>query len=376
MENRKFYLKNLKRITIKLGTKVVLSSNINDKSNFKKFIEDIVEIKNSGYEVVIVSSGAVGLGMDKLGITKRPKELNKIQALASIGQNLLMNKWANIFSDYNISVGQILLTYDVIQNRQRFLYARDTFNSLLKYGVIPIVNENDAIAVDELKFGDNDTLSSITASMLDSDLLILYTDTDGIYDDNPKLNPKARRIPFIEKIDSNILSLIKDKENDLSTGGMTSKIMAARASSNAGIPCVIALGTNPRLKEIIEGHDIGTFIKPRFLQIPARKRWIQFNKKISGGIILDDGASKIIPKKNVSILPIGVINTIGSFNEGDLIGVYNSNMQLLAKGLVYYNSDQVQKIKQMKTSEIQKMYKWFVYDEIIDRNNLIILNKG
>ncbi|HOJ38215.1 MAG TPA: glutamate 5-kinase [Ignavibacteriales bacterium] len=374
MQNRKKYLSNIKRIVIKFGTKVILSNKESDKENFQKFINDVVELKNQGYEIVIVSSGAVGLGLQKLNLNKRPKELNKIQALASIGQNLLMNMWADIFEKYNITVGQILLTYDVIQNRQRFLYARDTFNTLLKYGVIPIVNENDSLAVDELKFGDNDTLSSITASMLDADLLILYTDTDGIYDKNPKLDKSAKRLTFIENIDSKIYNMISDSKNDFSLGGMTSKITAAKNAIDSGISCIIALGTNPRLKEILNGDDIGTFIKPKKLKVPAKKRWLKFNKKLKGGIIIDDGAYNALIKKHVSILPVGVINTIGTFNEGDLIAVYNFNMQLIAKGLVYYSSEQIQKVKQMKTKEIQKLFKWFVYDEIIDRNNLILLN--
>lgn len=369
-------LKNVKKIVLKLGTKVILTHNQDiEKERINQLISEIVHFQKNGYTFVIVSSGAVGLGMSALGLTKRPKDIKSIQALAAIGQNILMQKWHKLFKKHDINIGQILLTYDVIEDRKRFLNTRNCFNTLFDYNVIPIVNENDSVSIEELKFGDNDTLSSFASQMIDADLQILFTDTDGVYNKNPQKHKDAKKLEIIEEINSDILSLVEDKNNDLSTGGMTSKLKAAKISSDNGTAVIITDGCNPRLKDILEGKNIGTLIKPKSSNISDRKKWIFFNQKIKGKIFIDKGAEEAVLKKRKSILPSGITTVAGKFNEGDLIGVYNLKKEIIAKGLVYHSSLDVDIMKGKKTKEIKNIFPNLGYEEIIDRNNLIILKE-
>jgi len=368
------HLKKAKRIVLKLGTKVILSHNNDiEKKRVNKLIEDIAHFSAKGYTFVIVSSGAVGLGMAELGLQRRPKDLKNIQALASIGQNILMQKWYNIFKEYNIKIGQILLTYDVIADRKRFLYARDCFNTMEAYGVIPIVNENDSVSIDELKFGDNDTLSSLTSLMIDADLLVLFTDTNGLFNKNPQKYKYAERISYVKNIDADLFSLVEDKKNDFSLGGMTSKLKAAKLCADGGTPVVITDGFNPNLKEILEGEDVGTFIAPKNKEISSKKKWIFFNNKIKGEITIDSGAEEALLHRRKSLLPGGIVKVEGKFGESYLVGIYNIKGNLIAKGIVYHSSEIINKIKGKKTKELNTILEKPYYEEIIDRNNMIII---
>ena len=373
-QKRIVHIEKARKVVLKLGTRVLLSHhNDMNKSRIEKLVDDIVAFRNQGYQFSIVTSGAVGFGMNLMGVAKRPTDLKKIQALASIGQSLLMQKWNRVFSRHDIHVGQILLTYDVIENRKRFLYARDCLNALIEYGIIPVVNENDSVAVDELKFGDNDTLSALTAHLMDADLLVLFTDTDGIYTGNPHENAQAMRISYVDSITEELFKGIEDAKNDLSIGGMKSKLMAADFSVKGGTAVVIAEGYKPNLKAILEGRDVGTFIRPDARTVRNKKRWIFSNQKIKGKIYIDRGAEEAIVHRLKSLLPGGVVKTEKNFAEGSIVGIYNLQEKLVGKGISYFSGRDLEKIKGHKTDEIKKILGEDTYEEVVHRDNLIIL---
>lgn len=374
MKDRKSHIQKAKHVVLKLGTKVLLSHFKEPSDEIRQMITDIGMLREKGYQFSIVTSGAVGFGMAELGIEVRPTDLKKIQALASVGQSLLMQKWNELFAEKGIRTGQILLTYDVIENRKRYLHARDCLRAVLDYGGIPMVNENDSVAVDELKFGDNDTLSALTAILMDAELLILFTDIDGVFTKNPHRYEEAERIGFIDQIDDAILDLIDDKKNDLSIGGMRSKLKAASRSAQMGTGVVICNGFHPNLRAIIQGEDIGTFIRPEKKYEKKRKRWIFFNHKIKGKIIIDAGAVKALMHHSRSLLPGGVIGTEGYFEKGHIVGIYNEEEELIGKGITDYGSQEIEQIKGQHTDAIKsELGENSRSCEIIHRDNMIVL---
>ncbi len=373
---RQASVRGARRVVLKLGTKVLLDLHRREGSpELMKLMTDMSAYREKGYEFALVTSGAVGFGMERLGLETRPPGLKKKQALASVGQALLMQKWNDLFRLWGIPTGQVLVTYDIMENRKRFLHTRDCLLSLFRYGAIPIINENDTVSVDELKFGDNDTLSALVASLIDADLLILFTDTDGLYTANPYKNKNAERINLLDKIDSSTFEMIDDKSNVLSLGGMTSKLQAALRSTQGGANVIITSGFTPNLKGLLEGEDIGTFIKADKRFQSKRKRWIFVNHKIKGKIIVDDGAAKALIVGNKSLLPGGVIRTEGNFTDGNIVGICDLKGKLIAKGISYYSCTDIEKIKGKRTGNIDKNDVKKYYDEIVHRDNLIIVNK-
>ena len=373
-DERRSAVRRARRVVIKLGTKVLLA--LHDKKGspaLMQLISDIAAYREKGYEIALVTSGAVGFGMDRLELETRPPGLKKKQALASVGQALLMQKWNDLFKFWGIPTGQVLVTYDIIENRKRFLYTRDCLLSLFRYGAIPIINENDTVSVDELKFGDNDALSALVASLIDAELLILFTDTDGLYTKNPQKYSDAERISILDKIDESIFKLIDDSQNALSLGGMTSKLQSAQRAVSGGTHVIITNGFKPGLHRILEGEDMGTFIPADSRFHSKRKRWIFFNTRVKGKIFVDDGAAKALIKGNKSLLPGGVTHTDGAFQEGNIVGIYNKEKTMIAKGISYYPSSEIEKIKGKRTGNINRKDVKRYYDEIIHRDNLIIV---
>ena len=374
VDERQDYIRKSRKIVLKLGTKVLLTHYIDiNKDRINRLVDDIALLRDKGFSFSIVTSGAVGFGMNLLGLEKRPTDLKKIQACASIGQSLLMQKWNELFARKGILVGQILLTYDIIESRKRFLHARDCLRETIRFGAIPIVNENDSVAVDELKFGDNDTLSALTASLMDADLLVLFTDTDGVFDKNPHKHADAHRIPFIDEITNHVMTLIDDKPNDLSTGGMSSKLIAAQRCVAGGAAVVITDGMSPDLSGIFSGKDIGTFIKPDRKFTKKRKRWIFFNHKLKGKIIVDGGAENALLNHSSSLLPGGVIGTEGDFESGSIVGIFNIDHAMIGKGITNYSSSEIQKLKGRRTEELRKSLVGPFHEEVVHRDNMIIL---
>jgi glutamate 5-kinase len=375
--NKKYrflYVTKARKIILKVGTKVLLSHHQGiNTDRIDKLVDHIAAFREKGYQFSIVTSGAVGLGMNILNIETRPTDLKKIQALASIGQSLLMDKWNEIFERRGLHVGQILLTYDIFQNRKRFLHARDCLGAMAEYGTIPVINENDSVAVDELKFGDNDMLSALAANLIDADLLVLYTDTDGVFTKNPKKYPDAVRVPLIQEVNDDIFKMIEDKQNAFSLGGMTSKLKAACLAVKGGTGVVITDGMNPRLKELLQGNDIGTFIKPDGKYIKERKKWIFFNQKIKGKIFVDNGAEDALIHNLRSLLPGGILKTEMEFDEGAIVGIFNTFGEMIGMGITHYSSEDIEKIKGQKTNEIKREADKRFYEEVIHRDNMIIL---
>ncbi|MBN1895121.1 glutamate 5-kinase [bacterium] len=374
VDRREAFISGCRRIVLKLGTKVLLAYDRGEReAEIRRLVEDIAAFREKGYEFSIVTSGAVGLGMKELGLDSRPTDIKKIQALASIGQTLLMQKWNALFEARGVRTGQILLTYDIIENRNRFLHARDCLRALIGFKGIPIINENDSVAVEELKFGDNDTLSALAAVLLDADLLVLFSDIDGVFSRNPHRYADAERISYVDRIDDSLFSRIEDKQNGLSLGGMRSKLLAAQRSASMGTGVVITSGMNPNLRDILQGRDIGTFIRPEEKYEKKRKRWIFFNHKIRGKIIVDEGAENALVHGSKSLLPGGIVRTEKEFPEGSIVGIYNLRNEMIGKGITHYSSEDIEKIKGRRTDQVRAFSTKRFSEEVIHRDNMIVL---
>jgi glutamate 5-kinase len=366
-------LANAKRIVVKVGSRVIASSkNELDSSLIESLVKDIKDLYKKNYQVLIVSSGAIVAGLKDLKLISRPTDLPLKQAASAVGQVALMHSYSMAFKKYHIPTAQILLTREDSQNRQRYLNARNTLLRLLDRGVIPVINENDTVAVEEIKFGDNDTLSALVALMMDADLLTILTDIDGLYTDIPKKVKKAKLLSNVEKITSGIEKMAKCK--GAGAGGMESKIQAAKILTESGIPVVIANGREKQiLKKIIKGKEIGTFFAPVEQKKKGKKKWIAFSLKTKGEIIIDKGAKEALIKGGKSLLPSGILSVAGKFDAGDSVSITDEKHKELARGLSNYNSKEIEKIKGLKSSEIKKVLKYKDYDEVIHRDNLVVL---
>ena len=373
-EIRENYLNKVKRVIIKIGSKAL--SNGKNKIS-RRIIQNLTisihELRKRDIEVILITSGAILAGNEYLNINVKNTNIIKKQVLSSLGQIKLMTIYSEFFQEKNILVSQLLLTNDIFQDRKRFLNARATILELLKMNIIPIVNENDTVSIDEIMFGDNDILASKVASMVDAEFLILLTDIDGLYNGNPKKNKNAKLINLIseKEFDSKILS---DTDDKISVGGMTSKIYAALNVSKFGIPTIIANGMKKNIiNNIFSYKDIGTMIVPSDKFVKNRKKWIGIGLKTSGKIFIDDGAASAIIHKGKSLLPSGIKKVQGTFEKGQQVVIINdSNSENIAKGLISYSSNELNKIIGKKSSQIESILGYKYSDEIIHRDNLII----
>lgn len=373
-------LRKTKRVVVKVGSQSLLgsSSGINEKA-VKKLVTQCAALLGDGIEVVLVSSGAIACGLHELGRKTRPKNLPDLQMAAAIGQSQLMAKYSDMFSTEGICVGQVLLTHEDLRNRKRHLNARNTLMRLLHHKVIPIINENDVVSTEEIKFGDNDQLAALVSILVDADLLIILTTVPGLY--RPLEDGTKEHVQFLAYVDEDILSWAKGKGSEFSLGGMHSKLTAARKVLDAGGFVVIASSEEKNvLQRIIAGEDIGTLIG-KFSEGHSgsnslhlgRKRWIAFYHKSLGTVIIDDGAEKVIRESGKSLLPSGIVNVIGQFEAGSLVDVKNKLGEIVAKGLVEYSSEQIEKIKGHNTTDILDILGSKDYDEVIHRDNMVIL---
>jgi glutamate 5-kinase len=373
---------SIDRIVVKVGTHVLRGDD--SGLNFKimdQLVKQIAMLHKKGDEVILVTSGAVGAGASTMGINHPPEELAERQALAAIGQSRLINLYDKRFSKYGINVAQVLLTRNALDDRQLYLNARNTLEMLLKWHVVPIINENDTVSVEEIKisdtFGDNDQLSAMIAVKMDADLLIMLSDVDGLYDQPPS-NPGAKRIPIISLTSETLDYAGKEKSSSFSLGGMKTKLEAVRIANRAGILAHINNGFKENIiLNILDGKDVGTWFKCREKKIKGKKRWLAFGKKLGDGkIIIDKGAEKALLVNGKSLLPSGVLAIEGTFSKRDLICVYNDQGNEIARGLVQYSSDEIGKIKGRKTHEVPKILGIRENYEIIHRNDLVTLEKG
>ncbi|MGF7186182.1 glutamate 5-kinase [Desulfitispora alkaliphila] len=367
-------LASAKRIVIKVGTSSLTHEN--GKLNLlkiEKLTREIADIHNRGLEVILVSSGAIGAGMGKMGFVEKPKTIPEKQATAAIGQGILLHMYEKLFNEYGQVVSQVLLTREDLAARKRYLNARNALLTLIRWNTIPIINENDTLAVDEIRFGDNDTLAALVAGLVDADLLIILSDIDGLYSCDPRTNKDAERLRVVSEIDDKIVELAGGSGSDLGTGGMMTKILAAKIAINSGIPMIIANSSERGvLQQIVEGNIPGTLFVSKENKLHSRKRWIAYGSDISGRIVVDAGASKAIVLKGKSLLPIGIIDVQGQFEMGNVVCVIDTAGTELARGIVNYSSQEIKKIKGHNTQELEEILGYKDYDEVIHRDNLTV----
>jgi len=362
-----------KRIVVKVGSGVLTRDLGLDLDIIASLACQISAQMDKKKEVILVSSGAVASGVKKIGLPKRPDKMPEKQAAAAIGQAGLIHEYEMAFSKHGKHVAQILLTDEDLSNRKRYLNARNTMGTLLTWGVLPIINENDTVAVSEIKFGDNDSLSARVALLMDADLLINLTDIDGLYDKDPRRNPDAKRISELASIGRHIEELAAGVPGALGTGGMLTKIKAARKMIASGIPMIIASGKDPDiLADLFQGRDKGTFFRPKHQRLGSRKSWIAFNSKPRGALHLDAGAAEAVKNRGKSLLPSGILRVTGEFGMGAPVEIRNPEGAVIAVGLVNYSAEEIDIIKGQNSRDIEKRLGHKEYDEVIHRDNLAL----
>lgn len=369
-------LKKAKRIVIKVGTSTITYAN--GKRNFSqidRLAREISDLQNQGKEMILVTSGAVAVGVDRMGLPGKPKTIPGKQAAAAVGQGVLMHTYEKFFADYGQIVAQVLITKTEAIDRHRYTNTRNTFMELMRQRVIPIVNENDVVALDELKIGDNDNMSALVAGIVDADLVIILSDVDGLYTANPQTHPDAVIVPEVAEITSEIEASAGGVGSARGTGGMATKIQAAKAATSSGIHLVIASGTEKNaITRVLQGEELGTLFVSRENRLQFRKRWLAFGAKIAGSIVVDDGCAKAIRKAGgCSILPAGVFAVQGEFLPGSTVSVIDKDAHELARGLVHYSSAELEQIKGCNSGEIANILGHKNFDEVIHRDDLVIL---
>lgn len=375
--NRKSIVQKVKRVIVKIGSSVLTDMNgyLSERA-FKLLARGISEIKSRGIEVVVVSSGAIASGMKKLEISKKPTEISMKQAIAACGQSTLIWKYERAFSAYGQIVAQVLITHDGLADRKRFLNARKTLITLLGMGIIPIINENDTVAVEEIMLGDNDNLAALVTSLIEADLLVLLTDTEGLYSKDPTNNHDAEFISLIDQIGDEIESVAGDTLGSTTTGGMKTKIQAARTAAAFGVPTIIANGkSGSTITEIFDGKEVGTLFLPSKKSLSGRKHWIAFTLKSAGEIVIDSGAKKAIASMGKSLLPSGIKDVKGRFGIGDSVTCVDENGAEVARGLTCYSSEEIRKIMGSSTRDVESILGYKYSDEVIHRDDLAVVTK-
>ena len=369
-------LKQAKRIVVKIGSSLVSSREAGlEPGRIDRLAEDLAALRAAGRDVLVVSSGAIVSGIKKLSLKEYPKSLPVKQAAAAVGQSRLMWAYEKSFERLGIKVAQILLTHHDLADRRRFLNARHTLAALIEFQVIPIINENDTVAVDEIRVGDNDTLAAEVAHLVDADLLVILSDIDGLFTEDPRKNPSAELIPLIAEITDDIERRAGISTTFGSTGGMATKVRAAKKVGEYGVATLILNGqTNGLLPHILSGENPGgTLFLAKTRRMNSRKHWIGYTLRARGAISLDQGAVDALTQRGKSLLASGIVTVTGSFEAGDAISCLDPDGKEFAKGLVNCSSDTLMKIKGLKTAEIQQRLGPQEYEEVIHRDNLVIL---
>jgi glutamate 5-kinase len=368
-------LTQAKRVVVKVGSSLLASRASGlQMDRIERLADELCAIKTTGRDVLLVSSGAIVSGVQKLGLAVYPKSLPLKQAAAAVGQSRLMWAYEKAFERLGVNVAQILLTHQDLADRRRFLIARHTLSALLTHGVLPIINENDTVSVEEIRFGDNDTLAAEVAHLVDADLLIILSDVDGVFTDDPRRNASAERIPLIIEISSEIEQLAGGTSKEEGTGGMMTKIQAAKKVAAYGVATLIMNGQTAGLLPIaLTGHDIGSLILPHGPQFSSRKQWFAHTLRAKGQLMLDEGAIDALVQRGKSLLPSGIIQVSGTFDSGDAVLCADRHGKEVAKGLINFSSALLEKMKGLKTADIRKTVGDQEYEEAIHRDNLVIL---
>lgn len=365
----------MSRIVVKIGSNILTdAAGMLNHKRIHSIAKDVSDACDAGYEVVIVSSGAVAAGMKKLGLKEKPKDIRLKQAAAAAGQSSLMWAYEKSFEAFNKKAAQILLTREDFSERVRYLNSKNTLATLLSFGIIPVVNENDTVATDEIKFGDNDQIAALVSGLIDAERLIILSDVEGLYSEDPRKKTVSKIIPFVDEITPEIEAVAGGAGSIVGTGGMYSKIIAAKKAVSYGIKVNIISGRKKGLLTLLlRGKHHGTEFAPQAKKISSRKGWIAYAIKPRGSIVLDDGAVNAVLKSGKSLLPSGIAGVEGNFDIGDAVYCVDSGGRRIAKGIVNYSSKDAGKIKGRKTSEIETILGYKYSDEVIHRDNLVVL---
>ena len=376
MENREVRIRlfaHVKRLVIKIGSGVLSDAEGLDVAQIAALAGDIAELRRRGYEVIIVSSGAVAAGKGALGIVGRPRTIPLKQAAAALGQGLLMRAWNEGLGVHGHKAAQVLLTRDDLANRRRYLNARNTLMTLLEHQVIPVINENDTVVIDEIRFGDNDNLSALVTGLVEANLLVILSDVDGLYDSDPRGNPQAQLISHVERINDEIAAMAGSAGTDLGTGGMATKIKAAKRATLSGVGTVIVNGRRPgTLVRLFDGEELGTYFLPASDRLAAKKQWIAFSTKARGKLYLDDGAKRALVEGGKSLLPSGIQGVEGGFERGDAVRLCTMDGVEFGTGVINYTLTELLAIIGKKSHEIEKTLGYKYADEVIHRDNLVL----
>ena len=367
-------ISNAKRLVIKVGSALLTNDGAGiDRQAIDAWVEQIAKLLLADKEVVLVSSGAVAEGLVRLGIDTRPESIHMLQSAAAVGQMGLIQTYETSFRRFDRQTAQILLDHDDMANRERYLNARSVIQTLMELNVVPIVNENDTVVTDEIRFGDNDRLAALVANLIDADALLILTDKDGMFDANPDENKDAQLITQALASDSSLDALAGSSNGALGRGGMQTKLEAARLASRSGCNTVIAGGRNQDiLTRICEGENLGTLLQAGQTPIAARKQWLAGQLQVKGRLVLDDGAAKVLRQQGRSLLAVGVTQVSGEFTRGELVSCEDSSGQEVARGLVNYNADETRLIQGKSTEEIATILGYCDDDELIHRDNMVV----
>lgn len=364
-----------KRWVIKIGSSLVTDDGRGlDATAIKSWTEQIAQLRAQGKEIILVSSGAVAEGMVRLGWNTRPKALHELQAAAAVGQMGLVQTYESCFKRHDILSAQILLTHDDLSDRKRYLNARTTLRTLLDFGVIPIINENDTVATDEIRFGDNDTLAALVANLVEADVLIILTDQQGLFTEDPRKNPQAELVSIGQANDAKLHKMASSSGGALGCGGMSTKLSAAQRAARSGTATLITSGRNNNaLLAVAAAEEYGTLLLPDSEPMAARKQWLAGHLKVSGKLVLDEGASRVLRESGKSLLPVGVTSVTGNFIRGEMVSCISHTGEEVARGLVNYNALEAAKICGKSSGEVEKTLGYVDEPELIHRDNMIIV---
>ncbi|HEV3384581.1 MAG TPA: glutamate 5-kinase [Gemmata sp.] len=362
-------------VVIKVGTNVLADSTGSlDRHRIQSLADQLQRIREGGRKVVLVTSGAIGAGVGKLGLGKRPTDLSQLQACAAVGQSALMQLYQESLSPHGVHTAQILLTAGDFDNRARYLNARNTIRTLFEYNALPIINENDTVSVAEIKFGDNDHLAAMVTNLLRAPLLVLLTNVDGLYSDDPKTNPNATLLSTVPNIDQSVTSLAATTTSTLGTGGMQSKLRAARLATAAGESVIMANGSiDGILDRVFAGEPVGTLFLPHGQDVPAWKRWLGFTARPRGTLRIDAGAKRALVEQGKSLLPVGVIAVDGEFGKGDVVSICDPAGIEIARGLCNYSSEDASRLMGKNSEQIVSLLGSVSYPEFVHRDNLVVI---
>ncbi len=364
-------LREARRLVVKVGSRSIVGASLHEGAapgggRFAQIAAELAELRAQGRAVVLVSSGAVALGRGRLGFSAKPRAIAELQACAAVGQSLLMRGWEHALAPHSLAAAQMLLSHADLEDRERYLNARAALDALLELGAVPVINENDTVAVDEIRFGDNEQLAAMVSTLSGADLLVLLTDVEGL------LDREGARVPYVAELDE-VRRLVNEASGELGSGGMGSKLEAARRAARRGVPVLVADARDPSvLRKIVTGEDVGTLVRPHASRLPSRKHWIAFTLRPRGDLILDDGAVKAVREGGRSLLPAGIAGVRGHFAPGDLVVLRDAAGNEIGRGLTRYGTEAVARLAGARTQEIGARLGWHGPDEVVHRDDLVV----